>query len=309
MEFLWYLYDKYQRESLIHAPKRGPMCVDEFRETYLPVLHSMQKVQVSIGEETGVLYYTLSEENGVRVCSVPAYGYYYTGEKTLYRLFTRLSERVMAGGDTLFRVHLYAHDRAAQTAFSMMQFGFMAEKGLAKTGQLAYCADRLFTVRTLTKKEITDRWNEVWGYTGAIVRHLQQAPVFYPGREFTEEVYRAFYMDEGTAVHAAFSETGKLLGIIETNCEPCPFLGLTASSANAGEIYVPPEWRKTGLSQALLAHAARYEEQRGNEYLWLEHGTANPNARGFWNRYFDTYEYELVREIRAAASDALPQGS
>ncbi len=35
-----------------------------------------------------------------------------------------------------------------------------------------------------------------------------------------------------------------------------------------------------------------------NDFLEGEsHGTANPNARGFWNKYFMTYQYEFVRTI------------
>ena len=309
MEFLRYLYDKYQRESLIHAPGRGLMYVDEYKQTFLPVLHSMRKTQIHDEKDEGVFYYTLSEENGVRVCDIPAYAYCYSSERCLVKLFTKLSEKVMAEGDTLFRVHLYAHDGMAQRVFSMMQFGFMAEKGLREISKLPRCADNGFDIRTLTKQEIAMRWNEVRGCTREIVRRLQQAPVFYPGNEFTEEVYRVFYMDEGTAVHAAFSENNEIIGIIETNEEPCPFLGAAAASANVGEIYVTPERRKTGLSQALLSYAARYEDLRGKEYLWLEHGTANPAAMGFWNKYFDTYEYEMVREIKAVRENALPEGT
>lgn len=35
----------------------------------------------------------------------------------------------------------------------------------------------------------------------------------------------------------------------------------------------------------------------GYKYMWVEHGTANPNARGFWNKYFTTCHYELVRRV------------
>lgn len=34
---------------------------------------------------------------------------------------------------------------------------------------------------------------------------------------------------------------------------------------------------------------------QGLNYLWVEHGTANPNARGFWNKYFITYCYTMIR--------------
>ena len=37
--------------------------------------------------------------------------------------------------------------------------------------------------------------------------------------------------------------------------------------------------------------------EKGYKYMWVEHGTATPNARGFWNKYFLPYQYELVRTI------------
>ena len=306
MDYFSFLYDKYQRESAIASLRRGGMSWEEFCAAYRPVLNGMERVQLRSGADEGVMYYAVHEENGRRVCDVPSCGYYFSSEKALSLLFTRLSEAVMKGGDTLFRVHLCAHDTAAQRLFSMMQFGFMAEKGLMRTSEAPPVREDLFRIRTLTKQEISAKWSEVWGCTREIIHHLTQAPVFYPGTEFTEEAYRAFYLDEGTNVHAAFSESGGITGIIETNEDACSFLSPSAGSANVGEIYVPPEKRGTGLSQALLAFATRFEEDRGKDYLWLEHGTANPNARGFWNKYFNTYEYELVRDVKAVRENALP---
>ncbi|MCQ2456148.1 MAG: GNAT family N-acetyltransferase [Clostridia bacterium] len=58
-----------------------------------------------------------------------------------------------------------------------------------------------------------------------------------------------------------------------------------------------PRLRGTGLAAALLGHAEAHEAARGAEYLWVEHGTANPCARGFWNKHFATTEYEMTRRI------------
>ena len=55
--------------------------------------------------------------------------------------------------------------------------------------------------------------------TAAIVDHLKKAPVFYPGEEFTEEVYKEFFLDEETQLHAAFDADNKMIGLIETNQE------------------------------------------------------------------------------------------
>lgn len=57
------------------------------------------------------------------------------------------------------------------------------------------------------------------------------------------------------------------------------------------------DYRGAGLARELLQYAQARAKHEGAEYMWVEHGTANPNARGFWNKYFSTYEYELVRTI------------
>ena len=52
------------------------------------------------------------------------------------------------------------------------------------------------------------------------------------------------------------------------------------------------------LFKDLLQFVIEHEKQKDARYLWVGHGTANPNARGFWNKYFKTYQYELVRTIK-----------
>lgn len=53
-----------------------------------------------------------------------------------------------------------------------------------------------------------------------------------------------------------------------------------------------------GVAQALLHLLEADLRAAGVEYEWVEHGTANPTARGFWNKYFETVEYEFIREIK-----------
>lgn len=43
------------------------------------------------------------------------------------------------------------------------------------------------------------------------------------------------------------------------------------------------EYRGTGLSETLLRFAEKRALEEGYKNMWVEHGTANPNARGFWN--------------------------
>ena len=92
-------------------------------------------------------------------------------------------------------------------------------------------------------------------------------------------------------------DNGKLAGIIEWNAEDCEMVGKEGQSANVGEAFVYPAYRGTGLAEKLLGFAELRAISEGYRYMWAEHGTANPNARGFWNKYFTTYQYELVRRI------------
>ncbi len=110
-------------------------------------------------------------------------------EKTLSRLFEKLAEEQLKAGDTVFSVRLYAHDDSSIRLFSMLQFGMVSERGVRRIGGAgAEDAD----IHELSKDELARRWAEVWSLTSAIVAHLQKSPVFYPGTEFTEDVYRIF---------------------------------------------------------------------------------------------------------------------
>lgn len=286
------LYDKYQKEYSVLLPKNG-MTFEEFRSFAGNALAGMKCIETADG---GVMYYEQWKENGILVCDVPVFGYSASSEKDLSGLFCALSEEVLKNGTTLFQIHLYANDTEAQRLFSMMQFGYMSEKGIFDIRNTEYHSDKRWTIRTLTKEEIRGNWDGIWKMTSGIIRHLQSAPVFYPGTEFTEEVYREFYMDDDTAVHVAFSGE-RMIGMIESNRETEPLCGSESRCVNVGEIYVIPEYRGSGAARQLLFHAAEYEKKCGAEALWVEHGTANPNARGFWNQYFTTCQYEMVREI------------
>ena len=120
-----------------------------------------------------------------------------SSEKTLSKLFCKLSDTVISNGDTKFQINLYAHDYEALALFSMMQFGYIYEQGRLEITDYPYKFNDTYTIKTLEKDEIEKRWDEIWTLTDAIIKHLKQAPVFYPGYEFTEPVYKEFFMDSG----------------------------------------------------------------------------------------------------------------
>lgn len=194
----------------------------------------------------------------------------------------------------IFSVNLYAHDVEIQRLFSYMEFGIQAETEI----RFLKKADNLngVEIKELSKGEMENRWKEIWGLLAQLIHHLEKSPVFYPGEEFTEEVYREFFEDEGTRVYIA-EEEGKIIGLFESNVDNIPLIFAEHEAANVGEAFVLPEYRGNGIAEALLYYVEQ-DLLRGNyHYAWVEHGTANPNARYFWNKYFTTYKYEMIRKI------------
>lgn len=290
------LYEKYCNENICENASDS-FKFEEFEEKIGSKLAHGEMVQYDETDQgEGVLYYCLWEEDGMQYCDIPVFGYYASSEKVLSKMFSKLADEVLKNGNTYFQIHLYAHDIEAQRLFSMMQFGFMSEKGVHKIDDNGETEFK-YSLKTLNKDEIQVRWDEIWNLTEAIIEHLRKAPVFYPGEEFTEEVYKEFFLDEETQLHAAFDADNKMIGIIETNQEADSLISESAKSVNIGEAYVLPEYCGSSLASELLRFASEYERKDGAKYIWVEHGTANPNARGFWNKYFKTYQYELVRKI------------
>ena len=291
------LYEQYRKEfsSRLDA---DTLTVEQFDTVFGPRLASMERESIIAPSERGVIHYSIFETEEGPVCNIPVFGYFASSEKVLSQLFIRLSKKIVRKETIRFQVHLYAHDLQARNLFSMMQFGYMAETGISKRDLPSWENPAAFSIRIPDKTEIVARWSEVWGMTNSIIEHLRQAPIFYPGKEFTEEIYKDFLTDEKTRLCIAFDQNGEMVGMIETNAEPNQMIRQETKSINVGEAYVIPCYRGTGLSKALLTYVLKDAEAREVKYLWVEHGTANPNARGFWGKYFDSYEYELDRVIK-----------
>lgn len=246
-----------------------------------------------------LLYTAYQDEQGVFYCYIPAWGYgAVTDERIaiMSRLFTYLAEKMVNDTKVHFEVSIYAHDEDMIHLFSMLQFGIQAETGIRKVAERNWTESNGVIVRELPKEELCNRWPEVWKLVSGIIQHLQKSPIFYPGEEFTEEVYKEFFADEDTRVCIA-EKDGQYIGVIEANASGKNFIVTEKEGYNVGEAYVLPEYRGSEVAHKLLEYTEQMTLQHNLKYQWVEHGTANPNARGFWNKYFTTHVYTLIRDI------------
>lgn len=242
----------------------------------------------------GFILFLINNKNDEKWCNIPVWGYGANNKKIMSYLFTNLAEHITTDKTTNFSVRLYAYDREIQRLFSYMQFGMISEKAIRQITKIEHNSN--VNVRKVEKQEVIKRWDELWFLLSKLIDHLKKSPVFYPGKEFTESVYKEFLLNENTTVYIA-EEGNRIVGLIEVNPENYDFAFMDTTSVNVGEAYVLPQYRGAQFAQALLSCLENDLLQNQLQYDWVEHGTANPNARGFWNKYFETFEYEFIRKV------------
>lgn len=289
-------YKKYTEETENHdwLEKRTKQSFELFFKEKSEEMQGI--VGVDAGDFCGFLLYTLKDGTEI-YCDIPVWGYGADGKdsmKIMSCLFQHLAEKIVLDKKVHFSVRLYAHDDEIQKLFSFMQFGIQSEKGIRRIGEVEHTSE--YKIRELSIEEVEQNWEEIWGLLLHLIEHLRKSPVFYPGDEFTEEIYKDFFTDLETRAFVAVDKD-EIIGLIETNSEDIWYLSSNIHILNVGEIYVKPEYRGKKIAQALLHYLDVELKANDVDYEWVEHGTANPTARGFWNKYFETFEYEFIREI------------
>lgn len=251
------------------------------------------------GKVVGYMLFTIySNEDSICWCMVPVWGYgaiEKAREKILSKMFQNVADILCRKQKVHFEIKVYAHDEEAIRLFTLLQFGIQCEEEIRNT-EVCILVKTDVSIRELGKNEIENRWSEVWKLIFGLIEHLRKSPIFYPGTEFTEELYRDYFMDIETHVYIAEKEN-RIIGLMDANREGNSFITNDESCFSVSDIFVIEEYRGNWIARELLSYVNDTLRDKGIRRLWVEHGTANPNARGFWNKYFSTFSYTLVRDI------------
>ncbi len=232
--------------------------------------------------------------------SIPVWGYgaeYKNRNKVISFLFQAFAKKVMAlRPAAYFNVKIYAHDLEIISYFTFCQFGIICTDAVRNTSKIIFPKKEV-QCKELSNTEILDRKSDILKLYRLLVEHLQQSPVFYLGKEFTDEMYMNYILSDTTRMFVACNKD-EIIGIIDAAVDKECFLLNHNRIYNVGDIYVEERFRGKLISQALLDFVNNTLKEDKAEKLWVEHGTANPNATGFWDKYFENYTYTMVREIK-----------
>ena len=244
------------------------------------------------GKQSGVTAYSPAFANGAARWTDRA--------KVSCYLFTAAAERLLRQGVDRYEIGVYAHDRDALAGYAWSEFGIQCTECLRMADapvRGATDADCRFEELDLPAR--LARMDELLCQWRLLADHLRQSPVFYAGCEFTDEVFRGYLSRPETRLFAVM-RGGKIVGMMDALPE-APFFTCEEGVANVGDLFLSPSLRGKGLAQGLLAFACQRLRADGFSRLWVCHGTANPTALRFWDRYFENVTYTFTRQLDRSA--------
>lgn len=274
----------------------------------------MHQLKMFVDEEKGIVYvekgkivgyllegYTWVQED-IKHIYIPVFGCSISQEMknrglVLQKLFSRQAQEMASEGMSLhYEIKCYAYDQALMTELVYEQFGCECLEGVRAVSVRAFEPEGNEVYRKFSKQDISERREEILELYHGLVNHLRQSPVFYPGKEFTDEVYLDYILDEATYLYGV-ERRGELIGIIDASLNEDHFVLGRTEAYDMGDVYIKENSRGCGIASNLLAFAEQDLAQNGAWLLHVEHGTANINARLFWDKYFETVIYTFIRDI------------
>ena len=212
------------------------------------------------------------------------------------KMYQAAADKWVRAGILSHGIALYANDTAAEKSFFYNGFGIR-------------CIDAIRSLEEIPLKQLTfpegnrieylelsgEDWGKLLKQHNALRAHLGQSPTFMRFPEITEE---GIYQDapEGTRYFAA-KLGDRTIAYIKLGNEGETFISSTYSMMNICGAYCDPEFRGTGIYHNLLAFLVTTLKSEGYRLLGVDCESINPNALGFWLKYFSDYTHSVVRRI------------
>lgn len=225
---------------------------------------------------------------------IHAHGAIAEGRRMIYaRLYQAAAERWVNNGILSHAIALYAHDREVVDGFFWNGFGLRCVDAIRDCSPIAAKPFKGCTVKRLSVSDA----DVLLSQTNALRRHLLQTPMFIP--LFTPlklEDLVQWMLREGNEFHGAYV-AGRLVSYLKLS----PTGENSACSApdmrNICGAYTLPEHRASGVSVHLLMEVVMQLRERGFTRCGVDFESFNPNASGFWLKFFKPYTYSVVRRI------------
>ncbi len=223
------------------------------------------------------------------------------------RIYSKLYQAAAAkwvnAGIRSHAIAIYAHDRTAINSFFYNGFGLRC-LDLIRSLEQPLLPNTTGLDRYHLKYVEVPRaeWNQLLQLHNALIKHLGESPTFMCFPPMDEAaLYAQAPKDVRYFAAIAGEEYAAYIKISDTAEN---FITEHPAMLNICGAYCSPEFRGLGIYHNLLSFLTDILRQEGYQLLGVDCESFNPNARGFWSKYFTEYTNSVVRRIDEKAVDA-----
>lgn len=221
----------------------------------------------------------------------------YNRERIYSLMYQAAAVKWVKAGIRSHAIALYTHDIEAVSSFFGNGFGLRCADAIRSLEDIPVTEDTENAVDAeLEYCELPrEKWGELLDFHNKLIKHLGKSPTFMHFEKIdTEELYRR---TSGDVRYFAAKVDGKYAAYIKIADAGENFATEDKSMINICGAYCSPSYRGTGIYQNLLSHLMTLLKKEGYQLLGVDFESINPNARGFWSKYFTEYTHSVVRRI------------
>ncbi len=222
--------------------------------------------------------------------------------RTYPRLYAAIAPRWIEAGARIHAIALYSTEREALESLSLTGFGRIVMDAAAPTDRvLAATAEPDprtcgVSVRAAGLADV----EALATMDAVLAAHIAAPPVLMPGAQGQDaDEWRAWFAGKDAAAFIAEDGDGRPLGFIKAE-EPQFDVSHAVQSSSTLAIdgmFVVPGARGAGLGRLLLSNLARRAADNGKTLMSVDCETMNPEAIGFWPRFFSPVGWSLERRV------------
>jgi GNAT superfamily N-acetyltransferase len=240
-------------------------------------------------------------KSGAKGATSPLYGYgirYSKRGDIIEKLLQSVASELCEYFAQRLSVSVYAHDTDVLWKYLMSGF-FLETTGTMRDIFSPIKAEMQgkYSFKELGKKELINYKGEIIELYRGLINHLRGSPIFYHGRNFlpVEKRFDDFLKDD-IRIFAVF-DGNRLIGMMDAEPVDDGFAKDDIEALDMSDVFIEPAYRGNGIAATLLKYANDELKSSGTRRLFVTHGTINPTANGFWDKYFTNYYYSMTRSI------------
>lgn len=289
--------DNYHRERTRTTALYGNIDRSYF---YNNLQELISKGVVNIAFENSDVVGFLAFENSESSTNSPLYGYGINHKRrgeVISKLFQSSASILCEKYIQHFWVNIYAHDSEVLWTYIISAFVMDTTNVIRDTNVPIESNKFNYTFKEINKEELLTYKHDVIELYRSLINHLRVSPVFYHCKYFLpiEDRFEVFLSDN-IRVFSVF-DGNRLIGMVNAEPPDNDFAINDIEAMSLGDLFIAPAYRRNGIGVALLEYANNELKKGGINRIFVTHGTINPTARSFWDRYFMNYSYTMTREI------------